>query len=175
MSVLKRIGVPLVMLAALLVPNAQAATSGTSTVTLTAAAHAMIQILDPTLLLTPTATDYDADMVEATGASGLRVRVKTNSSTGLTLSVKCADATPQIALSDLLVRTATASPSGGPTLASYSPISATDQLLWSIGVAQHPWLTVTTDVRIQNLINYDAPASGTTGYSNTLTYTVLVQ
>jgi len=155
---------------------AHAATSGTAAVTLVASPNTMIQILDPTLTMTPTSTDYDVEFVEATGASGLRVRVKTNSTTGMVLSVRCADVSPQIALADLLVRTATASPSGGPTMSSYTPITATNQTLWTTGAAQHPWATVTTDVRVQNLFNYDAAVlAGTASYTNTLTYTVVTQ
>ena len=153
-----------------------AATTGTANVTLAASAQAMVQILDPALTLTPTPTDYDNDFVEATGASGLRVRVRTNSSTGMALFVRCADAVPQIALADLLVRTQTAAGTGGTTLAAYNAISASNQQLWSTTVAQHAWATVTTDVRVQNLINYDdAIAAGTTNYTNTLTYTVVAQ
>ena len=157
-------------------PAAFAATTGTANVTLAASAQAMVQILDPTLTLTPTPTDYDNDYVEATGASGLRVRVKTNSSTGMALFVRCADAVPQIALADLLVRTATAAGTGGTTLASYSAVTAANQQLWSTTVAQHAWATVTTDVRVQNLINYDdAITAGTTNYTTTLTDTVVAQ
>jgi hypothetical protein len=94
----------------------------------------------------------------------------------MVLKVKCADATPQIALADLLVKTATAAGTGGATLAAYTAITAADQNLWSTTVAQHPWQTVTTDVRIQNLIGYDdAGTAGTTNYTNTLTYTVVTQ
>lgn len=153
-----------------------AATTGTSTVTLAADANTMIQIVDNAITLSPTATDYANDFVVAAGASGLRVNVKTNSSTGMVLKVKCADATPQIALADLLVKTATAAGTGGATLAAYTAITAADQNLWSTTVAQHPWQTVTTDVRIQNLIGYDdAGTAGTTNYTNTLTYTVVTQ
>ena len=176
MNRVTRLAFPLLLLATTSVPHARAAGSGTANVTLAASAHAMIQIVDPALVLTPTPADYDADLIEATGVSGLRVQVKTNSSTGLALLIRCADASPQIALADLLVRTQTASPSGGPTQASYTPITGSDQTLWTVGVAQHPWLTVTTDVRIQNLINYnDASSAGTTNYTNTLTYSVVVQ
>lgn len=165
-----------VLAGALSAPLAQAATSGTANVTLAASPHSMVQILDPVVTLLPSATDYDNDYVEAAGASGLRVRVKTNSSTGVVLMVKCADASPMIALADLLVRTQTAAGAGGSTMASYSAITAADQNLWSTGAAQHPWLTVTTDVRVQNLINYnDAVGGGTTDYTNTLTYTVVSQ
>lgn len=152
---------------------ALAATTGTSNVTLAAAANSMVDILDATLTLTPSSTDYDNDYVQATGASGLRVRVKTNSSNGVTLQVKCADASPQIALSDILLKTATAAGTGGTTMSSFTAVTATNQTLWSTTVAQHPWQTVTTDVRVQNLGNYDdAPGGSTTPYTNTLTYTV---
>jgi hypothetical protein len=159
-----------------LVPGAQAATTGNATVTLAASANAMIQILDPAIVLVPTPTDYDNDYVEAAGASGLRVRVKTNSSTGMVLMVRCPDAVPQIALADLLVRTQTAAGAGGATMGAYTAITAADQNLWSTGVAQHPWQTVTTDIRVQNLFSYDDAVGGsTTNYTNTLTYTVVAQ
>ena len=161
---------------ALLAPAAFAATSGTATVTLAASANVMVDILDPAITLTPTATDYNNDYVDAAGASGLRVRVKTNSTTGMVLMVRCADATPQIALADLLVRTQTAAGTGGTTLASYTAITAGNQNLWTTTVAQHPWQTITTDVRVQNLFAYDdAITAGTTNYTNTLTYTVVAQ
>jgi hypothetical protein len=45
-----------------------------------------------------------------------------------------------------------------------------------MSTAQHAWLTVTTDVRVQNLMNYnDAATAGTTNYTNTITYTVVSQ
>jgi len=153
-----------------------AATTGTATVTLAAQATAMVQILDPAVTLTPNATDYDNDYVEITGASGLRVRVKTNCTTGMGLLVRCDDATPQIALADLLVRTQTPAGGAGSTMSSYNAITAVDQALWSTTVAAHAWTTVTTDVRVQNLFAYDdAGSAGTTAYTNTLTYTVVVQ
>ena len=157
-----------------LAPAALAATSGTSNVTLAASATSQIVIVDAALTLTPTSTDYDNDFVQATGASGLRVNVKTNSSGGMVLKVRCADASPQIALSDLLVRTQTAAGTGGSTMSSFTPITASDQNLWSTTVAQGPWATVTTDLKIQNIMNYpDAVGGSTTNYTNTLTYTVV--
>ncbi len=168
----------LAMLAAgaLLTPVAGAATSGTSTVTLAASANAMIQILDPAITLTPSVADYGNDFVDAAGASGLRVQVKTNSTTGMVLRVSCADASPQIALADLLFKTATAAGTGGSTISTYTAMGAADQDLWSTTVAQHPWQVVTTDIRVQNLMNYDdAMGGGTTSYTNTLTYTVVAQ
>jgi hypothetical protein len=172
----RKIFVGTLMIGAFLAPLANAATTGTSNVTLAASANAMIQIVDAAITLTPNATDYGNDYVEATGAAGIDVQVKTNSIDGLALMVRCADASPQIALADLLVRTATAPGAGGSSLASYTAITAANQNLWTTSAAQHPWLTVTTDVRVQNLINYnDATTAGTTNYTNTLTYTVVAQ
>lgn len=153
-----------------------AATTGTSAVTLGAAATVVLEVLDPTMTLTPTATDYANDFVDAIGASGLRVRLKCSSTTGAVLNVKCVDVSPQIALADFLVKTQTAAGSGGSTMSSYNAITAADQLLWSTGATQGSWLTVTTDIRIQNLFAYpDAMAGGTTSYTNNLTYTVVAQ
>ncbi len=174
----RHLGTTLILLTALAagVPVAQAATTGTATVTLAASANAMIQILDPAVTLTPTPADYDNDYVDAAGASGLRVQVKTNSTTGLALRVRCSDAAPQIQLADMLIKTATAPGAGGSSLPLYVAISNVDQNLWSTGTSQHPWATVTTDIRIQNLMNYDdAMGGGTTNYVNTLTYTVVAQ
>ena len=164
------------LMGALLAPLANAATSGTSNVTLAASAVALIQIDDAAITLSPNATDYGNDYVEATGAAGIDVEVKTNSTGGLALQVRCADATPQIALADLLVRTATAPGAGGSSIAAYTAITAANQNLWTTGAVQHTFLVVSTDVRVANLINYnDAAGGGTTGYTNTLTYTVVAQ
>jgi hypothetical protein len=153
-----------------------AANTGTSAVTLAASATAVLEILDATLTLAPNATDYTNDFVELTAASGLRVRLKTNSSTGCVLSVRCADASPQIALADLRVRTQTAAGAGGTRMSAYTAITAANQLLWSTGAAQSAWLTVTTDVRVQNLMAYaDAIGAGLTSYTDNLTYTVVTQ
>jgi len=170
------IGLGLLLGAVTFAPLAFAATTGTATVTLAASANAMIQILDPAITLTPTAADYANNLVDAVGPAGLRVQVKTNSSTGMALMVRCADAAPQIALADLLIRTLTAPGTGGTSLAGFTAITAANQNLWTTNVAQHPWQIVTTDVRVLNLINYnDAISAGTTDYTNTLTYTVVAQ
>lgn len=153
-----------------------AATTGTSAVTLAASATTVLQVLDAALTLTPNAADYANDYVELTAASGLRVRLKTNSITGCVLSVRCADASPQIALADLLVKTQTAAGAGGTTMSPYTAITASNQTLWSTGAVQTAWLTVTTDVRIQNLMAYpDAIGAGTTNYTDNLTYTTVAQ
>jgi hypothetical protein len=164
------------LMGALLAPLANAATSGTSNVTLAASAVALIQIDDAAITLTPNATDYGNDYVEVTGAAGIDVEVKTNSTGGLALQIRCADAAPQIALSDLLVRTTTAPGAGGTSIATYTAITAANQNLWTTGAVQHAFLDVSTDVRVQNLLNYDdAAGGGTTNYTNTLTYTVVAQ
>ena len=153
-----------------------AANSGTSAVTLAASANAVLQVLDATMTLTPNATDYTNDFVEVTGGSGLRVRLKSNSSTGCVLYVKCTDASPQVALADLLVKTQTAPGVGGSSISSYTAITASDQALWSTGAAQIAFLQVDTDLRIQNLFAYpDAIGPGTTSYTDNLTYTVVAQ
>jgi len=153
-----------------------AAATGTSAVTLGASANAVLQVLDPTFNLVPTAFDYSNDFVEATGAAGLRVRVKSNSSGGCVLYVKCSDASPQIALADFLVKTQTAAGAGGSTMSSYTAITASDQALWSTGAAQISFVEIDTDIRIQNLFAYpDAMAAGSTNYTNNLTYTVAAQ
>jgi hypothetical protein len=153
-----------------------AASSGTSAVTLAASASVVLDILDASMTLTPNAADYTNDYVEVTGVSGLRVRLKSNSTTGCVLYVKCVDALPQIALTDLRVKTQTAAGAGGSTLSSYTAITAANQALWSTGAAQITFLTVTTDVRVQNLFAYPDPiGAGTTSYTDNLTYTVVAQ
>ena len=160
----------------LLVPACFAASTGTSAITLAASASVVLDILDASMTLAPNATDYTNDYVEVTGVSGLRVRLKTNSTTGCVLSVRCPDASPQIALADLRVKTQTAAGAGGSTLSSYTAITAANQALWSTGTAQITFLTVTTDIRVQNLFAYPDPiGAGTTNYTDNLTYTVVAQ
>jgi hypothetical protein len=165
------------LVASLLAPSVSlAATTGTSAVTLAASANAVLEVLDATRTLSPNATDYGNDYVEIIGAAGLRVRLKTNSTTGCVLYVKCADASPQIALADMLVKTQTAAGAGGAALAAYTAITAANQALWSTGAAQGPWQIVTTDIRVQTLFSYpDAIGAGTTNYTDNLTYTVVAQ
>ncbi len=176
---MKRRVLPLALLLAcgvFLAPASFAASTGTSAVTLAASANAVLQVLDATFSLLPNAADYSNDYVEATGAAGLRVRLKSNSSTGCVLYVKCSDASPQIALGDFLVKTQTAAGAGGSTLSSYTAITASDQALWSTGASQSGFLQVDTDIRIQNLFAYpDAISAGTTSYTDNLTYTVVAQ
>ena len=139
-------------------------------------ANANVVVLDATRTLTPTAADYTTDYVEITGASGVRVQVSTDPGNGLQLFVRCADAAPPVALADFLVRTLTAPGTGGTTMATYTAVTAVNQLLWSTTNAPAGSTTVNTDVRIKNLFAYSDPiGAGTTGYTDTLTFTVVEQ
>ena len=60
-------------------------------------------------------------------------------------------------------------------MASYTPVAATNQLLWSTGVPQNGNRRIEVDLRIRNLFGYgDGLGAGTTQYSNTLTFTLFV-
>jgi hypothetical protein len=154
---------------------ANAATSGTSDVILHATATAEINIVDASITLNPNQADYETGYVSAEGAAGIDVDIRTNSSTGAILRVLCADGAPEITLTDLLFKTQTAPGGGGTSISSYTAITASDQDLWtttaSTGVS---WTTIQTDIRVQNLFNYEDTGGGT-DYTNTLTYSVVVQ
>ncbi len=65
---------------------------------------------------------------------------------------------------------------GGSSATTYIAITASDQALWSTGIAQISFIEVDTDIRVLNLFAYpDAMAAGTTNYTNNLTYTVVAQ
>ena len=167
-----------VLLASALVAAAPsfAMSSGTSAVTLGASANAIVQVIDGSFSLIPTGADYLNDYCEALGVAGLRVRIKSNSSTGCVLYVKCTDASPQIALADLLVKTQDAPGPGGATMSVFTAVTASDQALWSTTAAQSTFLQINTDIRVQNLFAYpDANGGGTTNYTDNLTYTVVAQ
>jgi len=153
-----------------------AATSGTSDVILQANATVQVEILDATVALSPTQTNYEAGYVELLGASGIDVRIRTNSSTGASLKVKCSDASPQITLTDLLFKTQTAAGGSGTTQNTFAAITASDQDLWTTTTTSPTYTTIQTDIRVQNLWDYPDPGTGgTTAYTNTLTYTIVVQ
>jgi len=155
---------------------ALAATTGTSDVILQADATAQINIVDASVTLSPGQSDYENTYIAAEGASGIDVQIRTNSSTGAILSVKCSDGSPEITLTDLLIKTQTAPGGGGTSISSYTAITSSDQDLWTTTTTSASWTTIQTDVKIQNLWNYsDASGGGTTSYTNTLTYTVTVQ
>ncbi len=152
------------------------ATSGVSDVNLAAEATATITITDASITLSPNQANYEAGYVVAEGAAGIAVQVQTNSSTGMVLSVKCADATPEIALTDLMFRTQTSPGGGGTSQAVYTDITAVDQTLWTTDTVQETGLAVDTDIRVENLWAYsDAAGGGKTTYTDQLTFTVAVQ
>jgi hypothetical protein len=139
-----------------------------------AAASLFLQVETAAITLAPTPADYVRDYVEATGTAGIAVRIKTNDPVGMSVLVRCSDPAPQIKLNDFLVRTLTGPGPGGSSLASYTPIQATNTFLWSTGTQLAPFFIVQTDVRVRNLIGYDDAASlGTRAYSNTLVFTVV--
>ena len=177
-TVKKLVFVPVALLLLLgTVDQVDAATTGTSDVILEASATAEINIVDASITLTPNQTDYETGYVSAEGASGIDVQVRTNSSTGAVLRVQCADAVPEITLTDLLFKTQTAPIGAGSTAQNtYIAITAADQDLWDATVAVAAYTTIQTDIRVQNLWNYPDPGgAGTTTYTNTLTYSVVVQ
>jgi hypothetical protein len=138
------------------------------------AASLFLQVMSQAVTLTPTPTDYLRDYVEVTGSSGILLRIKTNDPVGMSIFVRCSDPAPQIALNDFLVRTTTGPGVGGGSLAAYTPIQATNLFLWSTGGELAPFFNVTTDIRVRNLMRYgDSPGAGTTGYTNTLVFTVV--
>ena len=135
-----------------------------------------LQVMTPAVTLTPAPNDYAQDYIEVTGGSGIILRIKTNDPVGMAILVRCSDPAPQIALSDFLVRTLTPPGAGGSALAAYSPIQATNMFLWSTGSSLGPFFMVSTDIRIRNLLGYgDSPGASSTGYTNTLVFTVVAQ
>ena len=138
------------------------------------AATLFLTVLSPAVTLTPTAADYAQDYVEVTGASGITLLINTPDPVDMSILVRCADPSPRIALNDFLVRTTTPPGAGGSSLASYTPISATNLYLWGTGSSRALFFIVRTDIRIRNLINYDdSSGGGTTGYMDTLVFTVV--
>ena len=138
------------------------------------AASLFLQVDTPAVTLTPASGDYARDYVEVTGASGIQLRIKTNDPVGMSILVRCPDPAPQIALNDFLVRTLTPPGNGGSALSTYTPIQATNLSLWSTGNMLAPFFVVSTDVRVRNLIGYNAsPTAGTTAYTNSLVFTVV--
>jgi hypothetical protein len=136
-----------------------------------AAPASSITISDSEVYLTPASGDYAVGFVAVEGVSGIRVRVTTDNPTGAILYVKCTDASPQIALSDLLVK----SPTSGAIITTYTAITAADQALWSDNSTFNNQ-SVDTDVKVLSLWTYsDASGGGTTDHTNTLTYTIVEQ
>jgi hypothetical protein len=128
-----------------------------------------ITVVTSSLPLTPSPTDYGAGYVEDTAPGGIEVQVTTDNAAGVVLYIRCDDASPEVALSDILVKSGTA----GSLMGSYAPITGSDQALWSAAGPVTSW-SVYTDVRVQNLWVYpDAGGGGTTLYMDTFTYTVV--
>ena len=128
-----------------------------------------ITIVDPEVYFTPTAGDYTVGYMNGEGKDGIRVNVTTDNPTGVILYIKCDDASPEIALSDMKIKTA----SVGSIISSYTAITASDQALWSrpVPLVDFP---VKTDVQLESIWEYpDAAAGGTTDYTNTLTFTIV--
>lgn len=136
----------------------------------TACAGAIIQIRDGTETLIPVPADYDNDYVQANGAFALRVK---NTGAGFTVLVRCADAAPQIALNDLLLRTPTPPMAGGSSMSGFTAMRVVNQRLWSAGARQVQFVDLSVDVRIRNLFNYGGGTTGATTYQNTLTFTIV--
>ena len=167
----------LIALAPLAAVNwAQAATSGQVDVVLNTTAQAEIRIIDTSLLLTPSQADLGAGYITAEGPAGITVQLRSNSSTGAALKLRCADAAPQIALDDFLVRTQTPARGSGISQSTYEPVPASDQILWSCDGSLPGWTTVQTDVKIQGLRRYmETTREGDRFLSNTLVFTIVVQ
>jgi hypothetical protein len=130
-----------------------------------------ITIVDAQIYFTPTAGDYAVGYMNGEGKDGIRVNVTTDNPTGTILYIKCDDASPEIALADLLIKTA----SNGAIITSYAAITDSDQALWSrpVPLTDFP---VKTDVQIESIWNYsDAAGGGTTDYTNTITFTIVEQ
>ena len=130
-----------------------------------------ITIVDASVALSPSQLDYEAGYVEDTAPGGILVRVSTDNAAGIILYIRCDDGSPEISLTDLLVKC----PTSGTSMASYTPITGSDQDLWSTSSTCFNE-DVYTDVRIQNLWVYpDADGGGTTAHTDALTYTVVEQ
>lgn len=147
-------------------PAWPASQSATQQVQAPLAPGSSLTILTPSLVLTPAQATMESGFVQATGANGIQVSLSTNDSKGVTLSVSCLNASPQIALPDLLLRSRTA----GTKMASYTPVTATNQAVWA-NTKKVTNQIVRVDVRVQNLWNYTA-GPGATNYSDTLTFTL---
>ncbi len=149
---------PVLFLVLPLTPVARAATS--------------IQVLTNSLSLTPTQNDYEAGFVESLAPTGgICVRVNTPARAGLILFVSCSAGSPSIDMSHLLIRC----PTVGSLIATYTPITSSNQALWA-GGGNGVSRQVDTNIKIINLWDYsDAGSAGPTNYTNTLIYTVVEQ
>ena len=137
-------------------------------------AASIIHVDTPQVTLTPSAQDYANDYVDATGAAGIRIRVKTNNATGLILKVRSSGAGNTIRLGDVLVRTLTPPGNGGVAINNWTPVTLTDLNLWSITTGSNQFINVGADTRVRNLGAYgDNVSAGFTSYSHALVFTVI--
>jgi hypothetical protein len=151
-----------------LAPQAHAATSGNSTVTLNMGEFAQLQIVTANLGLTPAQADFEAGFIEKTGASGITVNVANNDNDGATLSVlgEAGDGrSAKISPEDIELKSGT---TGG--VGTYFTLTDSNQTIWANNAAK-PNLgdtpAVEVDVKVSNLEDYIA---GT--YSNQLTFSI---
>ena len=137
-----------------------AATQGQATVNVSMGKFAQLQVLTTMYTITPTETDMENDYAEALDA--IRVKVRTNSSSGARLKVYGAAGSPGIDLEDFLIK--------NDVITEWTPIAGSQndaQTIWSVSQKQSEWVDVFLSLRVQNLWNY---ADGT--YSNTLTFVI---
>ncbi len=128
-----------------------------------------LAIATSSVTLSPSQPDYEAGYIESTSPSGIEVTVTTDNPSGVVLYIRSDDASPELDFSDLLVKC----PTGGSAIPSYTPISGTDQSLWSTASPVTDQ-SVYTDIRVQDVWSYpDSEGGGRTPYVDTLTYTVV--
>ncbi|HEX8550602.1 MAG TPA: hypothetical protein VF681_03495 [Abditibacteriaceae bacterium] len=167
------VALPIVMgalIAAIGASPVQAATSATSTATLTMDNFASVAT-SGAISITPLQADFEAGFIEQSGA--VTLTVVTNDSTGCTVSVN-GSATPSLKNEDLLIKSATAGTA--TAYADYAATPSASTALWSTASAKPNGTAVTLDVKVQNLKTYaggSAGAGSTATYSNTLTFNVL--
>ena len=134
----------------------------------------IIHVDTPQVTLTPSAQDYANDYVDATGAAGIRIRVKTSNATGLILKVRSSGPGNTIRLGDVLVRTLTPPGRGGVAINNWTPVALTDLNLWSITNGSNQFINIGADARVTNLGWYgDNLSAGFTSYSHALVFTVV--
>jgi hypothetical protein len=151
-----------------LAPQAHAATSGNSTVTLNMGEFAQLQIVTSTLSLTPGQADFEAGYIEKTGSAGITVNVANNDDDGATLSVlgEAGDSrVSKITPGDIELKSTTTGGTG-----TYFAVTTSNQTIWANSAAK-PNLgdapAVEVDVKVSNLEDYIANT-----YNNQLTFSI---
>jgi hypothetical protein len=150
---------------------AQAATSDGSTpasgdtiVTMTVPEFAEVQSIPANVGFTVLSADYAADF--KSNASLIGFKVRTNSTAGLTVSVKGA-ASPTLLNGDIVL-------TSDDTITSALTLGTTAATIWAnaVNIDELPVANnVNLGVRVNNLHRYTSTGAST--YSNTLTFTVL--